>query len=72
VHADNSSLFDLLKLSSEGLVFGILQLSASPKLGEASNDKMANLVELRVTRYEEHVSCDAVLNHGLARDAVVA
>lgn len=72
MHSYNGSLLDFLKLRRERLILSVLKLSASPELCEAGNDEVANLVELRVARDEEHVSSDAVLDHGLAGDTVVA
>ena len=50
----------------------LLQIVTTAQLGKASDDKMADLTELGVTGDQEHVSCNAIHEHLLASDSIVA
>jgi hypothetical protein len=72
MHADNRLLFDPLQTS---VLLSLLMLShvrAPSQLRKASNDQVSDLIELRITRNQEHVSCNAISQHLFACDAIVA
>lgn len=50
----------------------LLQVVCPTELCKASDDKMANLAELRVARHQEHVTRDSIHQHLLACDAIIA
>jgi hypothetical protein len=41
------------------------------KLSKTSDNQVANLIELRVTTDEEHISCDTICKHLFPSDTII-
>jgi len=72
VHPDDCLFFDPLERARVEVFLLLGPVSASAQLCKARYNQVSNLAELRVAADEEHVSGDAIDQHLLARDSVVA
>lgn len=72
MHPNNGCFLNLLELRRQKFLLCIFQLCAATQLCKASDNKMPDLVELRVTGDKEHVASDAIFNHRFSCDTVVA
>ena len=70
--ANDGLLLDPLKSVGEHSHRLLLQIVTTAQLSETSDDQVTNLTELGVARDQEHVSCNAIHEHLLASDAIVA
>ena len=50
----------------------LLQVVGAAKLRKSGDDEVTDLTWLRIARYQEHVSSDAIQKHLFACDSVVA
>lgn len=71
MHSDDGRFLD--SLLNGVVVLQLLRLlDASAQLGKASDDKVADLLVVGVARDQEHVPCDSLFEHLLARDVIIA
>jgi hypothetical protein len=72
MHAHDSFFFNPLERARVKVLLLLSHVSASAKLCKPRNNQVSNLVELRITAHKEHVSRNAIDQHLLACDSVVA
>ena len=50
----------------------LAHVGAPAQFGETCDDEVANLVELRIARYQEHIPCYAISQHLFACNSIIA